>query len=374
MDMDPKVVALHEQAIVIDGHCDILIPISEGKMRLGDRVTIPEPGEWIPPPELEQHPLVKFGAQAHTVYFGCMGQYDLPRFVEAGLTAQVFAIYLDDDKLHNALHHGLKMVWHLHQAVAEYENFELITRAADIRRLKREGKCGAILALEGGDALGGDIQMLDIYHKLGLRSASLTHTRRNIYADGCWAADPQGGLTALGKQLIRRMNELKIVIDLVHIGVAGYWEILELTNAPVILSHSTPTMFPRKEPAGAADPPAARPFGGQVPRPRLEIPRDKAVLEALAQNGGVLGITWVCHASLDDVVQDIETALAIMGPDHIGLGSDLYGAEAAPRGLEDISKIPAITSKLVERGHDEETILKILGGNYLRIFEQVWGA
>ena len=209
--------------------------------------------------------------------------------------------------------------------------------------------------------------MLDLYYELGLRSASLTHTRRNIYADGCWAAEKQGGLTSLGKQLIQRMNELGIVIDLVHIGAIGYWEILDLTTAPVILSHSTPTMFPN------SDPSVRGPFNGQVPRPRLERPRDTAVLEALAANGGVLGLTWVCHADLDDVVKDIETALEIMGPDHIGLGSDLYGAESAPRGLEDISKIPAITAKLVQRGHDDQTILKFLGGNYLRVFAQVWG-
>jgi membrane dipeptidase len=96
-------------------------------------------------------------------------------------------------------------------------------------------------------------------------------------------------------------------------------------------------------------------------------------MEAIADRGGVLGLIWILHADLDDVVRDIETALEVMGPDHIGLGSDLYGLELAPEGLEDISKVPVLTRKLVERGHSDDTILKFLGGNYLRVFEQVWG-
>ncbi len=362
-----RTVELHDSAVVIDGHCDILIPVAEGKMTLEERVEVPDPETWIAPPGLEQHPLVEFGALPHTVYFGCMGQYDIPRFLEGGLTAQVCAIYLDDDKLSDPLRHGLDMAWHLHHEVANHDAIDLVRTSSDIRRAKQSGKCGLILGLEGCEALGTDPRLLDIYHMLGLRIASLTHTRRNIFADGCYATDKPGGLTELGKQLILRMNELGIVIDLVHIGEIGFWEIMDLTKAPVILSHSTPTMFPN------SDPTTLGPFSGKIPRPRLELPRDQDVLEAIADNEGVLGITWVCHADLDDVLADIETAIDVMGPDHVGLGSDLYGAETAPRGLEDISKVPELTRALVNRGHSDETILKFLGGNYLRVFEHVWG-
>jgi membrane dipeptidase len=96
------------------------------------------------------------------------------------------------------------------------------------------------------------------------------------------------------------------------------------------------------------------------------------MLEVLAANGGVLGLIWFCHENLDAVVADIETALEVMGPDHVGLGSDLYGLELAPKGLEDISKAPAITRALVRRGHSDEVIRKFLGENYLRVFDQVW--
>jgi membrane dipeptidase len=364
--IDRRVARLQREAIIIDGHSDILIPVTEGKMALGDRPDVPDPTTWQPPMGLDKHPFTHFGMGPHTIYFGPMGQYDIPRFKEGGLTAQVCAIYLDDDKLGDGLRHGLEMAWHLRHAAVQHPEFELITSAADIRRLKEEGKTGAILSFEGCEALSADIRLLDLYHALGLRIASLTHTRRNIYADGCYAAEQQGGLTSLGKQLIRRMEELKIVVDLVHISHIGFWEILDITSAPLILSHSTPTMFPNTDPA------AETPLPG-FPQPRLELPRDRDMLEAIASRGGVLGLIWVLHADLDGVVRDIETALEVMGPDHIGLGSDLYGLELAPRGLEDISKVPALTRRLVERGHSDEMIVKFLGGNYHRVFEQVWG-
>jgi membrane dipeptidase len=365
--INKKVVELHEKAIIIDGHCDILIPMTEGKMNVGERVQVPDLKGWQAPPGLENSPLVKYGFSPHTIYFGCMGQYDIPRWQEAGLSNQLCAIYLDDSKLSRSLHAGLEMAHTFHDAIDNNPELVLCTTVKDIKAAKAAGKIGLTLSFEGCEALGRDIRMLDLYYKLGLRSASLTHTRRNIYADGCWDAEQQGGLTALGKKLVKRMEALKIVIDLVHIGEKGYWEILDMVEQPVILSHSTPTMF------ASTDPHSKDLLGGTIPRPAIEALRDKAMLEALQQNGGVLGMIWVCHRDLDAVVKDIETAMEIIGPDHIGLGTDHYGAELAPRGLEDISKLPALTHKLVERGHSDEVILKFLGQNYLRVFEQVWG-
>ncbi len=358
---------LHRQAIVIDGHSDILIPVTDHKMTLAERVEVPSPSEWQPPQGLERHPLTSFGMGTHAIYFGCMGQYDIPRWREGGITTQLCAIYLDDEQLKNPLQRGLEMAWNFHHEIENDERLLLVTSVADVRRAKQENRIGLVLTFEGCEALGSDVRFLDLYHRLGLRAASLTHTRRNLFADGCWSADKQGGLTAAGKQLIRRMNELRIVVDLVHIGEVGFWEILEQVDQPLILSHTTPTMFDN------TDPEARNLLGGALPRPRVELPRDRDRLEALAKNGGVLGMIAVAHRDLDDVVRDIETALEVMGPDHVGLGSDHYGLELAPKGLEDISKTPAITQALVERGHDDETILKFLGGNYLRVFEQVWG-
>ena len=352
---------LHRRAIVIDGHCDILMPIADGKMRLGQRVEVPDPASWTPPPGVAEAAAASLYAfPPHTYFFSTMGQYDIPRFLEGGLTVQACAIYLEDRDLERALERGLEMTWCLHREVAENANFELVTSVADIRRLKREGKCGGILAFEGLEPLGFDLRFLDLFYKLGLRMASLTHSRRNFFADGHQANIQTGGLTALGKQAVARMNELGIVIDLGHLNQVGFWEVLELSRAPVVFSHTSPSQyFP--------------PDGVESPRFRgIDVSRGKERLEAIARNGGVIGVIFYNQADLDAVVRDIEYVLDAIGPDHVGLGSDLYGLERAPKGLEDMSRLPAITRRLVERGHSDEVILKILGENYLRVFEQVW--
>jgi membrane dipeptidase len=305
----------------------------------------------------------QFGFPIHAMFYGPMGQYDLPRLQEGGVTAQLCAIYIEDHELSWSLQRGLQMAWNFHHMVETTPGLEKITSAADIRRIKQAGTNGAILTLEGFDAVGDDIRMLDLYYKLGLRVGSLTHVRRNMYADGSYAASQPGGLTNLGKNAIRRMNELGIVVDLVHLHEIGVWEVLDITTAPVILSHSTSTMFPAV---------GGKPGVLGVPRPQLVPQRDRPILEALAKNGGVLGIIWFYKADLESVVADIETALELMGEDHVGVGSDLYGLGLAPAGLETIGKMPALTRRLVERGHSDDVILKVLGGNFLRVFEQVW--
>lgn len=365
--LDLKVQDLLRQAHVIDGHSDILIPLTEGKVNIAERTIIPDLENWEAPLGLEKPALTKFGFKPHTIYFGCMGQYDIPRWKDGGINTQLCAIFLDDSKLDAPFKKGMEMAYTFHRTIEENEELMHCLTAADIRKAKANNKIGWVLTFEGCEALGGDVRMLDLYYQLGVRAASLTHTRRNIFADGCWGADKQGGLTPLGRQLIQRMQELRIVIDLVHIGEPGFWEIMDMAEYPLILSHSTPTMFAStlKEEQDV--------MNGKVPRPRLELPRDKAMMEAIAKNGGVLGMIWILYKSVDSAVSDIETALEIMGPDHIGLGSDLYGQQLATPGLEDISKLPKLVKALIKRGHSDETIIQFLGQNYLRVFEQVWG-
>jgi membrane dipeptidase len=366
-NISPKARALHDRALVVDGHCDILMAVTDNKMDLDQRVELPGL-DWQPPPGLDRNPLSKFGMGPHTVWFGCMGQYDIPRWKEGGVGAELCAVYLDDVWLRDPIQRGMEMVWNFHDQVARFPNDVVhATTVREIRDARRAGKIALVLSFEGCEPLGNDPRFLDLYYRLGLRAVSLTHTRRNIYADGCWAADKQGGLTALGREVIRRLDELRVVVDLVHIGEVGFWEILELTTRPVILSHTTPTMFADSS-LGPNDL-----INGKLPRPRLEVPRDRPMLEAIARNGGVIGIIAVAQRNLDAVIRDIETALDVMGSDHVGLGSDFYGLELAPEGYEDIGKLPRITDALVARGHSDETIIKVLGENYLRVFETVWG-
>jgi membrane dipeptidase len=351
---------LHKRAIVIDCHSDILMPIADGKIRLYERVEVPEPAVWEPPLELRGLSPSDTSFSPHTYYFGTTGQYSIPQFLEGGLTVQVCAIYLRNSDLERALQRGLEMTWWLHREAEESNDFELVTTVADIHRVKQEGRSGGILAFEGFEPLGFDLRFLDLFYKLGLRMASLTHSRRNFFADGQQGDVQTGGLTKAGRQAVKRMNELGIVIDLGHLNPMGFWEVLELTEAPLVYSHTAASKY---FPLHTEDSPIHL---------LIDVSRGRERLEAIAQNGGVVGVIFYSQEDLDEVVTDIEYIIDAIGPDHVGLGSDLYGMEKAPKGLEDMSKVPAITKRLVQRGHSDETILKVLGGNYLRVFEQVW--
>lgn len=350
---------LHARAVVIDGHCDILIPIADGYLRLGKQVRIPRPDEWTPPFEMASD-VSQEGSWPLNNRFGCIGQYSLPQFLDGGLTAQVCAVFVKDENLDNALKRSLDMVWWMRREAEDNTDFELVTTVADLHRLKAAGKCGGIMALEGLEPIGYELKFLDLFYALGTRMVGMAHNRRNYYSDGTQVNVHPGGLTAMGKRAIERMNELGIVVDVAHMNQVCFWETLEISQAPVVLSHgSAQRFFPRK------------PEDSPLHTVR-DVSRGPERLEALARNGGVFGVFFLNRGDVDGVVAEIEYLLDIVGPDHVALGSDLYGWEWAPEGLEDISKLPALTKRLVERGHSDEAILKILGGNFLRVFEEIW--
>jgi membrane dipeptidase len=351
---------LHREAIVIDGHSDVLMAIADGKMRLGDRIVLPDPAGWQPPLGWRTDAMSGlYNFSPHTAYFQTMGQYDLPRMRAGGLTAQSMAIYIGDEHVEVALHRALEMVYWLRREAAEHADFELVTGADDIRRIKRAGHVGGILAFEGFEPLGVDLKLLDVFYDLGLRIATLTHSRRNFWADGTQPGVLTAGLTAGGRAAIRRMNELGIVIDLAHLAYEGAVEVTELSDAPVILSHgSVPFMF-RGGSAGA----------------RSHLASEVAVrtlAEAIAKSGGVIGEIAYSHPTLDAMLDDIDTLVSWVGVDHVGLGSDFFGIERAPIGYQSIDQLPNVTGGLVARGYADDDVLKILGGNFLRVFAAVW--
>lgn len=357
--VERRAAELHARAIVIDCHSDLLMPIADGYARLADDLPVPDPAAWRSPLELpEGSPKRRewpFGGAA-----SCIGQYTLPKLEAGGLAAEVCAVFVEDERLDSALKRSLDMVWWFHRELEENrERIELVTTAADIRRLKSQGKCGAILALEGFEPLGVDLRLLDLFHRLGVRMGGLAHNRRSAWCDGTQHHVASGGLTSLGKQAVKRMNELGIVVDIGHLTATGIWETLEVSTAPVVLSHRSPRKFFPLHPEDS-------PF-----HPAYDLSRGRERLEALARNGGVFGVFFLGAKDVDDVVADIEYVIDLVGPDHVGLGFDLYGKAQAPLGLEDMAGLPAITRALVRRGHADETILKVLGGNLLRVLEEV---
>ncbi|HKG24969.1 MAG TPA: membrane dipeptidase [Thermomicrobiales bacterium] len=346
-----RAAALHRDAIVVDGHTDILMPIADGKMRLGDRFDLPDPGTWQPPAGWQADAeAALYNFSPHTSFFQTMGHYDLPRFREGGLTVQAMAIFIEAANLDRALHRALRMVYWLNREYEENADFAPVTSVAAIRQLKRDGKMGGILAFEGFEPIGSDLKLLDVFYALGLRIATLTHSRRNYWADGTQSGVATTGLTEPGRQAVRRMNELGIVIDLAHLAPKGCWEVLEQSEAPVILSHSSPR----------------RAFGGE------SGDDTRRMMEALAKKGGVIGIIAWDQSDLAAYLDDVETVIREFGPDCVGLGTDFFGIERAPTGFVGMHELPNVTRGLVERGHSDDVIRQVLGENYLRVFEQVW--
>ncbi len=349
--------ALHHQAFVIDGHSDILSALADGRMRLRDRVEVEPPETWQGASYVKMPPnLTPYNPSPYSVWYECMGQYDIPRWRAGGVTAQVTAIFVGEDHLHRPLECALDMVAAFHHEIeANPDTLLLATTAGDIRRAKAEDKTALLLSFEGGEPLRRNLNLLDIFYRLGLRMISLTHSRRNDLADGTQLNIQTGGLTHLGRELIGRANELGMVIDLAHLSDAGVWEVLERSKAPVIYSHTTVAETP----------------GYKSGLTAIDPLRETSKLRMLADKGGVACAIFVAQPDVDAIVNDIEAMIEQVGDDHVGIGSDFVSLAHAPPGLEDISRLPALTEAMMRRGFSDETVLKVLGGNLLRVFEQV---
>ena len=320
---------LHEASVIFDGHCDTLLAVVDGKRKLGERSS--------------------------------KGHIDLPRLLEGGVTAQVFALFIEDRYLPaGAARQTLRLFDALYAALdGNSDSLLLATRAADIKAAKREGKVAAVVGIEGAESLEGDLGLLRVYHRLGLRLLTVAWSRRNQAADGVAEARTGGGLTTFGHQLVEECNRLGIVVDISHLAPAGVRDVLDLSRQPVIASHSN-----------------ARALCDHA----RNLTDDQLV--ALAKKGGVVGVTFVpqfitAHrgtASLEKLLDHVDHIVRVAGVDHVGLGSDFDGFDSPPpKGLEDVSRLPGITKGLVQRGYSEGDVRKILGGNFMRVFGQVVG-
>lgn len=342
--MDSNTVAhaaqLHREAIVIDAHSDILMAVADGRTRLGERTVVDR-------------------VTTRDVW----GHYDLPRWIEGGVTAQVCALFIQREHLHHPLDRALEMAASAYEEIAINERLMLATTVADIEQAKREDKVALILSFEGVDPLGGNLRFLRLFYQLGVRMASLTHARHNYFSGGVTRdVSEDKGLTPLGIEAIQMMNELGIVIDLRHVDARAFDEILELTTQPVVVSHvNARQAFPHDPNEGPYFP-----FTSTTGQDR------RRMLQAVADNGGVVCIIFWRQKGIDGIVDDMEYVATEIGPEYVGLGTDLYGFDWAPEGAEDVSKFPGITERLVQRGFTDDQVRGILGGNLMRVFEQVW--
>ena len=207
MTMTPAEVAtLHRESVVVDAHCDVLGCVVRGQRRLGERAT--------------------------------EGQFDLPRAREGGITAELLAIYLKTPQPGSCMRQTIQYLEAFHREVEGFPDMALAaTRADDVLRAKEEGKVALILSMEGAEALEGDLDFLRVCHRLGLRSLGITWNRRNEAADGVGELRTGGGLSEFGVQLVKECNRLGILIDMAHLAPAGVEDVLEVSEAPVVVTH-----------------------------------------------------------------------------------------------------------------------------------------
>ncbi len=319
---------LHQRVPVLDAHVDTVLALEQGR---------------------------EFGARSGE------GHVDLPRLAEGGVRYQVFALFVEpahkpDRALARALH-----LWDVLRGALERsrDRVRVCTTADDLRQLPPTGHLAAILSVEGGEPIGTDLALLRVLHRIGVRAMGLTWNERNAIADGAGEAAAGGGLTVFGREVVREMNRLGMVVDVSHLCRRSFWDVLDTSGQPVIASHSNARALCEHE-------------------RNLDVSQ----IRALAAAGGVMGMNFYARflhpeperADVERLCQHIDHIAGLVGPAHIGLGSDFDGISQTPRGLEDVSRLPALTDALLGRGYREEDVAGILGGNFLRLFERVWGA
>lgn len=329
------------------------------------------------------------------------GGIDLPRLREGGVTVPFFAanvpVYYSEAE---AVRRTLDFRDAMQRVFDKYPNdIELATSARQIDKIVATKKIAAVLTLEGGHQIGDDLAVLRMFHQMGFLSMTLTHFKSNHWADSATSPPLHNGLTDFGRDVVREMNRIGMIVDVSHVSDKTFYDALAVSKKPVIASHSSC-------------------------RALVDFPRnmDDKMLRALAQNGGVVGINFyaayvneedadgarklisginavdtslagtaldayaakqridsgeanpaIGHASINDVVACIEHAVKVAGIDHVGIGADFDGIPSVPRGLEDISKMPALWKALQTRGYSESDLHKIMGGNFLRVIREVVG-
>ncbi len=332
---------------------------------------------------------------------------DIKRFREGGVGAVFFSVYVSAtyvDGNHSA-NRALQMIDTVrHDIIRRYPNdFVLALTAADIEKAHRKHKIAALMGLEGGHAIEDSPRLLRDYYKLGVRYMTLTHVNTNNWADSSGditdtSVQHHNGLTPFGKDIIREMNRLGMMVDISHVADKTFYDALATSEAPLIASHSdaraisnvprnmTDDMIKALAQKGgviqmsvnctfvsqkSADAIENSPLHGRAAEVREQYKNDpvqlQKALDALEQEQKQYQI----RATLDDVVANIDHVKQIAGIDAIGIGSDFDGIVCTPVGLDDVSKFPNLTRALLEKGYTPAEIKKIYGGNTLRVMRQV---
>jgi membrane dipeptidase len=282
---------------------------------------------------------------------------DIERAKKAGGYVQFFAAFIDPAYCQAyAMRRALQIIDRFYQELEKNNNdMMLCCNYNDIQQAINESKIAAVLSIEGGEALQGELSSLRMFYKLGVRSICLTWNHRNEIADGVSDRSSGGGLTPFGKKVVEEMNSLGMLIDVSHISEKGFWDVLELTRSPIIASHSN----------------------SQSICSHVRNLTDEQI-KAIGKNGGVMGINFYPaflndskKASVTDIVNHIEHMASLVGCDYIGIGADFDGVEALPEGINGLQDVEKVINTLLKLNYSQEWVEKITGLNFLRVIKSV---
>ena len=370
--VSPRAKQLHERAIVIDSHDDTT-----------------------------QRLLFEKGFDIGARHAN--GNIDIPRMKEGGLDALFFSIWVPSDLTGPpAVKRAMDLIDAVREAVRTHPGDLMpATTAADVRKAAADHKIAALMGMEGGHMIDDDLRLLRLYAALGVRYLTLTHFKNNNWADSSTDKPAHNGLTPFGRDVVRELNRLGVMVDISHVADKTFYDALEVTTAPAIASHSScraishharnmtdemlralaknggvaminyEVSFLSEEYRVASEKKSgdvvarlaamSKQCGGDEACATLE--ESKINREAM-EKGQLPKVTW------EKIVEHIDHAVKVAGADHVGLGSDFDGA-TMPIGMDDASMLPKITDALLKKGYSEQDVEKILGGNLLRVMEAV---
>ena len=333
------------------------------------------------------------------------GQVDIPRMRAGHVSAIFLSIWTDSDRYTpvEAIRRTLDQIDAVRREVARHPgDLEMATTADEILAARKRGHIAILMGVEGGHAIDSDLAVLRTYAELGARYITLTHTNNTPWAGSSGKPGENKGLTDFGRQVVREMNRLGMMVDISHVSDKTFFDALEASTAPVIASHSScralasaprnmtddmlralakkggvvhinyyegflDDSFAQREKGLKTEQAAQDAIDDRTPKFGDRSQNGPAVRKINAQRIAKLG-----RLPLSRLLDHFEHAVKVAGVDHVGLGSDFDGADDEfPEGMEDISKIPNLVRGLMERGFSDDDILKILGGNTLRVMREV---
>ena len=362
---------LHFSSIVADTHDDTTQRLLDGKFDLGER--------------------------------SATGSIDIPRMREGNLSAIFFSIWIPSKITGpEAVNRALVQIDAVREQVRKHSNdLVLATTAAEIREARKQGQIAALMGVEGGHMINSNLGVLRSYAALGVRYMTLTHSGNDEWADSSTDKAVHNGLTDFGKDVIREMNRLGVMVDISHVSDKTFYDALEVSKAPLFASHSscraicdaarnmTDQMIKDLAAKGGviqinyhvgflsqefrdaekANPELEKEIQAEINKRCGDndacqlVEGDRVVREYM--NAGKLP-----RVDYTKIIEHIDHAVKLAGAEHVGLGSDFDGA-MMPFGMEDATKLPKITEALLQKGYSEGDVKKILGENTLRVMTEV---